>query len=166
MTEGLDATFDAVFMVAYHGSIGAEHAILSHTYNPLAVWEPRLKGVAIGESALNALVALHHRVPVALITGDDATAEESQPFLPRLRRSSSSALSPGSPSRGDVPHRRHGRDVDLDPWGRAGRREGRHDHRRRPAAAAPDVRDGHQPDSVDRRTLAAWAKVPIASSRG
>ena len=82
MMEGLDGTFDAVFMVAYHGSIGAERAILSHTYNPLAVWDARLNGVAVGESALNALVALHHRVPVVLITGDDATAEEARPFLP------------------------------------------------------------------------------------
>jgi D-amino peptidase len=82
MMEGLDATFDAVFMVAYHGAIGAERAILSHTYNPSAVWEVRLNGIAVGESALNALVALHHRVPVVLITGDDATAEEARPFLP------------------------------------------------------------------------------------
>jgi D-amino peptidase len=85
MMEGLDATFDAVFMVAYHGGIGAEHAILSHTYNPAAVWGARLNGVAVGESALNALVALHHRVPVVLITGDAATAEEARPFLPEIR---------------------------------------------------------------------------------
>lgn len=84
MMEGLDASFDAVFMVAYHGAIGAERAILSHTYNPAAVWEARLNGVAVGESALNALVALHHRVPVVLITGDDATAEEARPFLPEI----------------------------------------------------------------------------------
>ena len=84
MMEGLDATFDAVFMVAYHGAIGAERAILSHTYNPAAIWEARLNGVAVGESALNALVALEHRVPVVLITGDDATAEEARPFLPEV----------------------------------------------------------------------------------
>jgi D-amino peptidase len=84
MMEGLDATFDAVFMVAYHGAIGAERAILSHTYNPAAVWEVRLNGVAVGESALNALVALHHRVPVVLITGDDATVEEARPFQPEI----------------------------------------------------------------------------------
>jgi D-amino peptidase len=82
MMEGLDGEFDAVFMVAYHGSIGAERAILSHTYNPAAVWEARLNGVAVGESGLNALVALHHSVPVVLITGDSATAEEAAPFLP------------------------------------------------------------------------------------
>jgi D-amino peptidase len=84
MMEGLDDTFDAVFMVAYHGAIGAERAILSHTYNPLAVWEARLNGVPVGESGLNALVALHHRVPVVLITGDEATAEEARPFLPDI----------------------------------------------------------------------------------
>jgi D-amino peptidase len=82
MMEGLDASFDAVFMVAYHGAISAERAILSHTYNPAAIWEVRLNGIAVGESALNSLVALHHRVPVVLITGDDATADEARPFLP------------------------------------------------------------------------------------
>jgi D-amino peptidase len=84
MMEGLDATFDAVFMVAYHGAIGAERAILSHTYSPAAVWEAQLNGVSVGESALNALVALHYRVPVVLITGDDATAQGARPFLPEI----------------------------------------------------------------------------------
>jgi D-amino peptidase len=84
MMEGLDGSFDAVFMVAYHGSIGAGFAILSHTYDPAAVWEAKLNGVAVGESALNALVALHHRVPVVLITGDDATADEARSFLPQI----------------------------------------------------------------------------------
>lgn len=84
MMEGLDDTFDAVFMVAYHGSIGTESAVLSHTYNPLAIWEVRLNGAPVGESALNALVALHHQVPVVLITGDEATAAEARPFLPGI----------------------------------------------------------------------------------
>jgi D-amino peptidase len=84
MMEGLGDSFDAVLMVGYHGSIGAARAILSHTYNPLAVWEARLNGVAVGESALNALVALHHSVPVVLISGDQATAEEARPFMPEI----------------------------------------------------------------------------------
>ena len=84
MMEGLDGSFDAVFMIAYHGSISAEHAVLSHTYNPLAIWEARLNGIVAGESALNALVALHHGVPVVLITGDQATADEARPFMPDI----------------------------------------------------------------------------------
>jgi D-amino peptidase len=82
MMEGLDASYDAVFLVAYHGGISAERAILSHTYNPRVFWEVRINGTPVGESALNALVALHHGVPVALITGDEATAEEARPFMP------------------------------------------------------------------------------------
>ncbi len=82
MMEGLDSGFDAVFMVAYHGSIGAERAVLSHTYSPGAIWEVRINDVPVGESGLNALVALAHGVPVALITGDEATAEEATPFMP------------------------------------------------------------------------------------
>jgi D-amino peptidase len=84
MMEGLDATFDAAFFIAYHGSIGHERAILAHTYNPSAIWEVRLNEVVVGESALNALVALHHGVPVALITGDQATADEARTFAPAI----------------------------------------------------------------------------------
>jgi D-amino peptidase len=84
MMEGLDATFDAAFFVAYHGSISAERAVLSHTYNPSAVYHVQLNGHVAGESALNALVALHHGVPVVLITGDEATVEEAEPFMPGI----------------------------------------------------------------------------------
>jgi D-amino peptidase len=84
MMEGLDGTFDAAFLVAYHGSIGSERAILSHTYNPFAVYEVKLNGEVVGESAINALVALHHGVPVALVTGDRQTADEAQRFMPGI----------------------------------------------------------------------------------
>jgi D-amino peptidase len=84
MMEGLDGGFDAVFMVSYHGSIGHERAILAHTYNPGAIWEVRINGIVTGEAGLNALVALHHGVPVALITGDQATADEAEAFMPGI----------------------------------------------------------------------------------
>ncbi|MDX6224120.1 MAG: D-amino peptidase, partial [Frankiales bacterium] len=84
MMEGLDSSFDAVFLVAYHGSISAERAVLSHTYNPFAFYDVKLNGRVVGESALNALVALHHRVPVVLITGDNVTVEEAEPFMPGI----------------------------------------------------------------------------------
>jgi D-amino peptidase len=58
--------------------------VLSHTYNPRAVWEVRLNGIPVGESALNSLVALHHGVPVTLITGDQSAVNEAAPFLPEI----------------------------------------------------------------------------------
>jgi D-amino peptidase len=86
MMQGLDETFDAVFFVAYHGSISGEAAILSHSYNPSVVSHVELNGVRVGESGINALAALHHRVPVALVTGDRQTADESEKFMPEAER--------------------------------------------------------------------------------
>ena len=85
MTEGLDRSFDAAFFVGYHGSAGTS-SVLSHTYNPNAITEVRLNGHVAGEAAVNALVARHHGVPLALITGDAATAEESRWFAPDAER--------------------------------------------------------------------------------
>ncbi|HEX3325613.1 MAG TPA: M55 family metallopeptidase, partial [Actinomycetota bacterium] len=34
MMQGLDSSFDAAFFIAYHGAIGGEPSVLSHTYNP------------------------------------------------------------------------------------------------------------------------------------
>ncbi len=82
MMEGLDASFDGVCFVSYHGSFGAEHAILSHTYNPGAIWEVRINGEVVGESGLNALVAAHYGVPIILVSGDAATAVEARAIAP------------------------------------------------------------------------------------
>ncbi|MEV6734158.1 MULTISPECIES: M55 family metallopeptidase [unclassified Streptomyces] len=85
MMQGLDASFDGVFLVSYHGSMAGPVSALSHTYNPKAIAGVRLNGVPAGESGINALVALGHRVPVVLITGDRTTAEEIEPFCPGIR---------------------------------------------------------------------------------
>ena len=82
MMEGLDASFDAVFFVSYHGSMTGTPSTLSHTYNPAAVAEVRLNGHVAGESAINSLAALGHGVPVVLVTGDETTARELEPFWP------------------------------------------------------------------------------------
>ena len=84
MMEGLDASFDAIFFLGYHGSIGASQAVLGHTYNPRAIWEVRLDGTVVGESALNALVAAHYGVPIALVTGDQVTAAEAKALIPEV----------------------------------------------------------------------------------
>ena len=82
MMEGLDASFDAIFFLGYHGSIGASQAILSHSYNPRAIWEARINGQVVGETAINALVAAHYDVPIALITGDTVTIAEAEQLSP------------------------------------------------------------------------------------
>jgi D-amino peptidase len=81
MMQGLDASYDAVLFVSYHGSIGAA-AGLSHTYNPAAVTEVRLGGVVTGEAGINALVAAHFGVPVVLVTGDGEACAETAALIP------------------------------------------------------------------------------------
>src|SRR5579872_5064247 len=86
MMEGLDDSFDGICFVSYHGSIGAERAILSHTYNPGAIWEVRLNGEVVGESGLNALVAAHYGVPIIFVSGDAVTAQEAQSVAPQAEK--------------------------------------------------------------------------------
>lgn len=86
MMEGLDASFDGIYFVSYHGSVGAEKAILSHTYNPRAIWEVRLNGVVVGESGVNALVAAHYGVPIIFVSGDEATAQEAELVAPEAEK--------------------------------------------------------------------------------
>jgi len=85
MMEGLDGTFGAALFVGYHGSAGRA-SVLSHTYNPNAIAEVRLNGRVAGESAVNALVAREHRVPIALVTGDAVTAAEAEWVAPEAER--------------------------------------------------------------------------------
>jgi D-amino peptidase len=84
MMEGLDASFDAVFYVSYHGSMSSAASTLSHTYNPKAISDVWLNGAVAGESGINALAALGHGVPVVLITGDRTTGDEAKPFCPGI----------------------------------------------------------------------------------
>ena len=81
MMQGLDASFDAVLFVSYHGSVGAP-AGLSHTYSPRVVVEARLDGVVTGEAGINALVAAHYGVPVVLVTGDRCACDETAVLIP------------------------------------------------------------------------------------
>ncbi len=84
MMQGLDETFDGVFFISYHGSMGS-NGVLSHTYNPRAIHEARLNGTPVGEAGINALVGIAHNVPIALVTGDQVTIAETCAVLPGAR---------------------------------------------------------------------------------
>jgi D-amino peptidase len=81
MMQGLDASFQAVIFLGYHAAIETP-GVLSHTYNPKAIAGVRLGGAPTGEAGLNALVAQHFSVPIAVITGDQYVGPEAQPFCP------------------------------------------------------------------------------------
>ena len=82
MMQGPDETFDGVFLVSYHGSIGSRASTLSHTYFQGAFAEVTLNNVVAGEAGINCLVAQAYGLPVLLVTGDAVTAEETRRFCP------------------------------------------------------------------------------------
>jgi D-amino peptidase len=84
MMAGLDASYDVILFVGYHGSMPAP-SVLSHTYNPRVVSDARIGGVRAGESGINALAAAGHGVPIAVITGDQHVGPEARPFCPGIR---------------------------------------------------------------------------------
>ena len=84
MMQGLDSTFDAIFLISYHGSMSSEASVLSHTYNPRAISDIRLNGEFVSEAGLNALVAQSYGVPMVLVTGDETTEVETRMWSPGI----------------------------------------------------------------------------------
>lgn len=80
MNQGVDGA-DVAFYVGYHARAGTAQAIMDHTYSG-EIASVTLNGVEVGETGINAALAGHFNVPVALVTGDDKVAAEAQALLP------------------------------------------------------------------------------------
>ncbi len=80
MMEGIKGC-DGAFFLCYHAMAGTSEAVLDHTISGKAVYRAVLNGRESGETGLNAAVCGYFGVPVALITGDDATAREAKGLL-------------------------------------------------------------------------------------
>jgi D-amino peptidase len=80
MVEGIDGGFDGAMFVGYHAKAGTRNATIDHTYTS-RVYEARINGQPVGELALNSAMAGVHRVPVALVSGDQALAAEAKALL-------------------------------------------------------------------------------------
>jgi D-amino peptidase len=87
MVEGAgpDAGFAVALFVGYHARAGHPRGTLAHTYSGAPV-ETRLDGRPTGEYGLNALALGAWGVPVGLVAGDDALAEEVTDWLPWAER--------------------------------------------------------------------------------
>jgi len=81
MLHRLDDSFDLVFFIGYHARTGKRDGIINHTYSGAVVSELQLNGRVMGETGLNAATAGELGVPVGLVTGDSATAQEALDLL-------------------------------------------------------------------------------------
>lgn len=81
MMAGIDESFAAAIFLGYHASAGHLQGVLAHTWSHTAVDGVRLAGQPAGEGILNAAIAGHFGVPVALTIGDRWANEEIEAFL-------------------------------------------------------------------------------------
>lgn len=81
MVSGVDEDVDGVMFVGYHGRMGAQNAILDHTWSDERVSGLWINGRAFGESGLNGAVCGHFNVPVIMASGDQTLCAEVQEFF-------------------------------------------------------------------------------------
>lgn len=78
MLHGLDKSFDAVMMVGYHTMCGHPEGIMNHAYISQGLFEVKMDGKPVGEMGIFGRLAGHFRVPVVLVSGDNAACAEAQ----------------------------------------------------------------------------------------
>jgi D-amino peptidase len=78
-------SFDVALFVGYHARAGHARGTIAHTYSGRPI-ETRVNGRPTGEYGFNAMVLGAWGVPVGLVSGDDALAEEVADWLPWAER--------------------------------------------------------------------------------
>jgi D-amino peptidase len=87
MIQGIDSGVDGVLLVGYHARIGTPNAILEHTWSDQRVanfWlkdQKQAEFLPYGEIGLNAAVCGHFKIPVLMISGDQAACNEASELL-------------------------------------------------------------------------------------
>lgn len=80
MLEGLDESFGGVMFTGYHGSAGTPASVLAHTYIGI-IQDVRLNRTSMGEYGVNAALAGHFKVPVAMVSGDNTVVAQARSLL-------------------------------------------------------------------------------------
>ncbi len=70
----------AVFFTGYHAKAGTTGGPLAHTSTGW-VQDVRLNGISMGEYGMNAIIAGHFGVPVALVAGDNLAVAQTRELL-------------------------------------------------------------------------------------
>jgi len=77
MMEGIDKSFDAVIFIGYHARAGTPDAVLKHTMTT-SLYDVILNGKKMPEAGFNGAIAGYFGVPVVLISGDQAIAQQAK----------------------------------------------------------------------------------------
>lgn len=81
MMEGIDASYDAAFLVGYHAKAGTAYGIMEHTYTGRS-HRLFINEMEVGEMGLSAATAGRYGVPLAFVSSDEQGCAEASLFLP------------------------------------------------------------------------------------
>lgn len=84
MMQGIDASFDVALYTGYHAAAGTQNAILDHSYSSATLRQIKLGNLVVGEAGLNAALAGHFKVPVALVTGDATAVAQTKKLISQV----------------------------------------------------------------------------------
>lgn len=84
MMEGIDSSFNLLFLIGYHSRAGAFQGVMDHTYSASSIYEIRLNHKPVSELDINAGLASHYGVPLALVSGDNALIKEVKADYPKV----------------------------------------------------------------------------------
>jgi D-amino peptidase len=81
MMQGIGSDVGTVFFIGYHARAGSAPAVHDHTWASSTIYHATLNGQPMGEIMLNAALAGHFGVTVALVTGDQLATAEAREVL-------------------------------------------------------------------------------------
>jgi D-amino peptidase len=80
-TQMFDSGCDVALMIGMHARSGTPDGVLCHTISTTTWRNLYFNGTCVGEFGINAALCGHYGVPVAVITGDDATCREGRALV-------------------------------------------------------------------------------------
>ncbi|MBF4692749.1 M55 family metallopeptidase [Fusibacter ferrireducens] len=84
MMSGVDEGYDAVIFTGYHAGAYSDGNPLAHTINATSMKWIKMNGVLVSEFMMNAYTAAYYKVPVIVITGDQAICQEAKRLIPEI----------------------------------------------------------------------------------
>ncbi|MFO8059520.1 MAG: M55 family metallopeptidase [Bacillota bacterium] len=81
MMEGIDQGFDFCAFVGYHARAGSA-GVLNHTISGGVVCRVQMNGREVGEAGLNAVLAGHYGIPLAMLSGDADVCRQVGELVP------------------------------------------------------------------------------------
>lgn len=84
MMPDFGGEFSQVWLLGYHSGTGALRGNMDHSYSNSRIHKIWINGQRMNEALINAAYAGHHKVPVGLVTGDEALKAELAEPMPWL----------------------------------------------------------------------------------